>query len=141
MYNKNKAYTPEKQLPIIQNLLIKLPDHPSDAQDMLACTCVHCTSFFFFFIKFWDLLPEVNIQIDRKDFICKYLHIFSHFLSFVFWFSSYFCSNQFFASNIFKIHKVFPFKKYLYFESYCCQLKQFVTIRRTCEILRRYNEI
>lgn len=77
MYNKNKACTPEKQLPVIQTLLIKLPVHPSNAQVMIACTLL--------------LLQGFEIA---KILFCKYFHIVSHFLSFVFWYTSYFCSNR-----------------------------------------------
>lgn len=45
MYNKNKASTPEKQLPVIQTLLIKLPVHPSNAQVMIACTLLLLQGF------------------------------------------------------------------------------------------------
>lgn len=45
MYNKNKACTPEKQLPVIQTLVIKLPVHPSNAQVMIACTLLLLQGF------------------------------------------------------------------------------------------------
>lgn len=94
MYNKNKACTPEKQLPVIQTLLIKLPVHPSNAQVMIACTLL--------------LLQGFEIA---KILFCKYFHIVSHFLSFVFWYTSYFCSNRvlFLRQIYFRLIKFFVF--------------------------------